>query len=326
MISFKDFSDLFRPLVRILNSWPMCVLAIGLSCGQVFAADATLGPEGAKTIPIADSHVHVLKWMNAKTLLENMDLNSIRWCGGAWSPKQGEASSVLGDRYIGATGQRQFVALHDNLDTASFENPTSPQVKNALSSIEEDLRDKSTRVVGEIIVNALTSTRQPSYRFKLKADSPTLKALFELASKYKRPMNIHAQWDSDTAQEVERLAASNRNGQLILSHCGSTTTPSDIRSLFERNANVSCDLSARSMPPLKGQKNAIFNDNGILGGWKKLIEDFPERFVVGLDTLENWEQYEDFLHKIRFGLLANLSPETAEKVAYKNAQALFQLK
>ena len=60
--------------------------------------------------------------------------------------------------------------------------------------------------------------------------------------------------------------------------------------------------------------------------WKKLIEDYPDRFVVGLDTVQNWEEYESVLRAIRFGLLANLSPETAKKVAHKNAQAWFGLR
>jgi hypothetical protein len=38
----------------------------------------------------------------------------------------------------------------------------------------------------------------------------------------------------------------------------------------------------------------------------------------------NW--YENTLRVIRFGLLANLSPETAEKLAHKYAQTWFELK
>jgi hypothetical protein len=326
MFSHKYFYSRFRLFRRLSKTWPVYILALGLSCGRALAADTELGPEAAKTIPIADAHFHVLPWMDVRELVAVMDRNGIQWAGGVGGGKQAEAVSVLGTRYIRSTGQGQWLTLHDKLDTNALENPNTPGVMKGLSAIEDDLRDRGARVIGEIIVNALTSTQQPAYRFKLRADSPTLKALFDLAGKYKRPLNIHAQWDSDTAQEVERLAASNRSGRLILSHCGSTTTPSDMRGIFERNANISCDLSARGIPPLQGQKNAVFHERGIAGDWKKLIEDFPERFVVGLDTLQNWEEYESTLRVIRFGLLANLSPETAKKVAYKNAEAWFGLK
>lgn len=195
-----------------------------------------------------------------------------------------------------------------------------------MSLIEADLCDRGARAIGEIHVNALTTTREPSNRFKARADSPTLIAIFNLAGKYNRILNIHAQWDADTAQEVERLAASNRNAGLVLLHCGSNTTLSDIRGVFERHANVSCDLSARGIPPLQGLKNAIFDERGIVGDWKKLIEDYPEWFVVGIDTMQNWEEFKSVLRSIRFGLLAFLSPETAEKVAHKNAPTWFDLK
>lgn len=151
-----------------------------------------------------------------------------------------------------------------------------------LAAIEAELSGRGARVIGEIHVNARTSSPEPMVQFKVRADSPVLKALLDLAGKYKRPLNIHAQWDPDTAQEVERLAASNCGAQLILAHRGSTADAPAIGGVFERNANLACDLSARSAPPLQGRAD-------------------------------------------RFGLLANLSPATAEEVAYRNAQAWFWL-
>jgi len=168
-----------------------------------------------------------------------------------------------------------------------------------LSTIETDLRDRGARVIGEIHVNARTSSPEAITQFKTKSDSPTLKALFNLAAKYKRPLNIHAQRDSDTAQDVERLAESNRSGLLILSHCGSFADPSEIRGVFERNANVSCDLSYRSAPPMRGRSvgQSVFDDLSILGAWKKLIEDYPDRFVVGTDIRQSWEEYESIIRR-----------------------------
>jgi predicted TIM-barrel fold metal-dependent hydrolase len=272
-----------------------------------------------------DAHFHVLPWMDLQELLEHMDRNGIRSAGGVGGGKHAEAVLALGSRYIRPTGMGYWLLLHRKLDTAAFEDPATPAVKEGLSAIESDLRDRGARAIGEIHVNALTSTREPAVQFKLRADSPILMALFALAGKYNRPLNIHAQWDPDTAREVERLATTNPSGRLVLSHCGSFATPSDIRGVFDRHANVSCDLSARGIPPMKGWTSAVFNERSILGNWKSLIEDYPDRFVVGLDTVRSWAEYESILYAIRFGLLANLSPETAEKVAHKNAEAWFGL-
>lgn len=66
-------------------------------------------------------------------------------------------------------------------------------------------------------------------------------------------------------------------------------------------------------------------DSGLRSDWKKLIDDFPERFIVGIDDTQNWEEYEAVARNIRFGLLANLRRDVAEKVSYRNAQAWFGL-
>jgi hypothetical protein len=275
--------------------------------------------------------------MDVRELVEHMDRNGIRWAGGvgiggvktpgAGLSKFNEALSVMGGRYIRSTGMVQWLSLRNLFGPAALETLDAPAVQQRLIAIESDLRDRGARVIGEIPVNAVTTSPEPLLQFKTHADSPTLKALFDLAGKYKRPLNIHAQWDPDTAQEVERLAESNRGAQLVLAHCGSFADPSDIRGVFERNANISCDLSARGEPPMhgRGARYAVFDDRSIRGNWQKLIEDYPDRFIVGLDIPQNWEEYENMVHAIRFGLLANLSRATAERVAYRNAQVWFGL-
>ena len=299
---------------------------LDLSSGHAIAADAVLGPEAAMTIPIVDAHFHVMKWMDGRDLLVHMDRNGIRVAGGVGGDGT-EAMSQLGGRFVRPTGMGRWRALHRSLAADDFADPNTPAVRQALAAIEVDLRDRGARAIGEIHVNALTSTREPTSQFKTRADTATLKALLDLAAKYNRPLNIHAQWDADTAQEVERLAASSRSARLVLSHCGSFATAADMRGVFERNVNVSCDLSARGVPPLQGQgaNYAVFDERGIDRGWKKLIEDYADRFVVGIDTVHNWDEYDRVARAIRLGLLARLSPATAEKVAYTNALAWFGL-
>jgi Tat protein secretion system quality control protein TatD with DNase activity len=312
-------------------------LAATLPCGHARAADAVLGADAARTLPIADAHFHVMAWMDVRELVGHMDRNGIRWAGGAGiggvkspgagAPKFAEAVDVLGSRFIRPAGTGPWLSLYHSVGAAAHEDPASPAVQQRLAAIEAELRDRGARVIGEIHANARTTSPEPMVQFKVRADSPTLKALLDLAGRYKRPLNLHAQWDPDTAQEVEQLAASNRAAQVMLAHCGSTADAVAIRRLFERNANVVCDLSARGVPPLQGRGDsfAVYDERGIRGGWKQLIEDYPDRFAVGLDILQTWEEYEATVRAIRLGLLANLSPATAERVAYRNAQSWFGL-
>jgi predicted TIM-barrel fold metal-dependent hydrolase len=57
---------------------------------------------------------------------------------------------------------------------------------------------------------------------------------------------------------------------------------------------------------------------------KELFEQFPDRFMVGMDVYFN-EAYKFFPERVyRFRqLISGLSPATARKLAYENAERLF---
>lgn len=294
------------------------------------AAEGPIGAEAAARLPIADMHFHVMPWMNVNEVTGYMDRNGIRWAGGAAAlggpARNAEVSKVMGRRFIRATGQGQWLGLKQSGGEAALQDADTAAFKQALAAIESALADPLVKVVGEIHVNTLNSAANTTVLHKVNADAPTLKAMFALAGKYGKPMNIHAQWDTDTAQQVAALAASSPAAKLIVSHCGSTGSAADMRPVLAHNANVSCDLSFRS-PPQVGAKlagRAAFDRTGVRGDWKALIEEFPDRFMVGLDDQHDWANYQETVKNIR-AMLAELSPATAEKVAYKNAQAMFGL-
>jgi hypothetical protein len=73
-------------------------------------------------------------------------------------------------------------------------------------------------------------------------------------------------------------------------------------------------------------RTQIFDERQLHRDWRTLIEDHPDRFVVGIDAVHDWQSYDSVLRAIRLGLLANLSPETAQKVASRNAEVWFGLR
>jgi hypothetical protein len=318
------------PTIRRRAPVLVLLLAFSLFFNGSHAADGVLGAEAAKTIPLIDGHFHIMPWMDLRELLMYMDRHGVRSAGGAAAlggpARRAEAAAALGSRYIRSTGQGEWLSLKRDEGEAALENAEGPEFQKRLAAIERDLRDSGARVVGEIHVNTLQSAGNANVRHKIKADAPTLKALLNLAARFNRPLNLHAQWDADTASEIRRLAESDRNGRLILAHCGTFATASDIRDLFQSHPNISCDLSFRSPPQLRGRAldRTIF-DGRLRDEWKQLIEEFSDRFIVGVDDVHSWDDYEATLRNIRIGLLANLSPAVAEKVAYKNAQTWFAL-
>ena len=299
------------------------ILVCGVSSGGALSAEPVL--------PLIDAHFHVMPYMDTAELLQAMDRHGIRAAGGAAAlggpQRNQEVATALGPRYIRTTGQTQWLSLKQDGGVAALENADSPAFKARLTAIETDLRERGARAIGEIHVNTLNSAANERVYHKIRGDAPTLKALFDLAGKYQRPLNVHAEWSGDTARELLSLAASNREARLILSHCGVLAPPAEILEVLQNNPNIFCDLSYRSPPQLKPRmmQRMIFDASRLNGDWKRLIEDYPERFIAGIDDVYNWADYESTARSIRSGLLANLTPGTAEKVAWKNAQFLYGL-
>ncbi len=57
--------------------------------------------------------------------------------------------------------------------------------------------------------------------------------------------------------------------------------------------------------------------------WKKLIEDFPDRFVLGSDINSGrFGEYDRVMSTYRTIILQGVRKDVAEKIAYKNAWKL----
>lgn len=81
-----------------------------------------------------------------------------------------------------------------------------------------------------------------------------------------------------------------------------------VRRLMQAHPNLHADLSGR-LPALMRIRE-----------WKVLLEEFPDRFVIGSDvpTLEAFVETIGAWRKI----LDGLRPATARKLAYENAERL----
>jgi predicted TIM-barrel fold metal-dependent hydrolase len=308
-----------------------CLAVSNIASAQTDTNKPVLGIEKAMELPISDAHFHVMgPFMQPEALLRMMDKHKIKWAGGAGymapDARMAKFRTAMGQRLKYFGGQRESVNAYANFGAAPFEDPNHPAAMEMLAQIEAGLKDGRFKGIGELHVNTLyTAPMKPGLRRKLPVDAPTFKAMFNLAQKYKSPIDMHIEWDSDTVEQLERMLAAYPGVSVKLAHCGKTSSPDDIRLIMGKHANVYCDLSSRP-----GQHKAhhpsvvIFTDNGFQHkDWRQVIEDFPDRFTVGIDDVDSWNEYEQVVETIRKGLLANLSPEAAEKVAYKNADRLY---
>lgn len=318
------------------------------------AADVGSGAPGsasaklARELPLADVHFHLMWFMSPEELKERMEKHNVRWVVGVGAiegltgkesfERDLEAKRLLGERYLPAVGWMSIRrADSDEGGARIYTDPVNPRRDALLKILDEQLSAEPQAVLGELHPNAESSSTVVHLKRRLPTDAPLFVELFKLASKHKRPLPLHMQWHPDSVDRLGKLLRSDRQGTVVLAHCGKDTEAIQIREFFQEHPNVFCDLSYRSLPQTsrEGMRDpartiywgdGMFSTAGAKPEWVQLIEDFPDRFMVGVDDVHSWGTYDDVIESIRIGLLPRLKPETAEKVAYKNAVRIFRLK
>lgn len=302
------------------------VVALVLGAAPVPQALAQGGAD-ADALPIVDVHFHIKPFMTPDELRAQMDRHNFkRHAGGAvptpdLNPVQRvrQFREALGDRYLYFTGQIPALAAFRAGGVQALNDPNHPAFVEMLNRVESDLRT-GARGIGEIHVIA---TYAPDmWRRNLAGNGPLVKAMWTLAAKYKVPLLLHHEFGatSTSMKDLDNLlTTSDPAVRLILGHCGSVTTPDQVRPFLEKYPNVVCDLTFRSPPLARNRQQVIFDSSGIRSDWKQLIEAFPDRFSTGIDDVNNWKEYDETAAMIRKGLLAQLTPATARAVAYENA-------
>jgi hypothetical protein len=163
--------------------------------------------------------------------------------------------------------------------------------------VEERLRRHTYVAIGEF------------HLFGADAELPVPRRIVELARQ--RGLMLHAHSDADA---IERLFRQYPEGKILWAHAG-FESPERVREMLRKHPNLWADLAFRS-------------DHGTGGTvspqWREAFLEFPDRFMVGTDTFvpERWHYVPEHAAFSR-AWLADLPPDVAEKIAWKNGEALF---
>ena len=111
--------------------------------------------------------------------------------------------------------------------------------------------------------------------------------------------------------------------RLIWAHTGIGGAPAErVRELLQRYPLLMGELSYR--PGLTCRND--LNQERLCPAWRSLLQEFPERFMIGSDTWINarWQYYDDLMQSYR-AWLGDLSKPVAEAIAWRNGVRLFGL-
>jgi hypothetical protein len=262
----------------------------------LFVLAALLGlaatPLRAADLPIFDAHVH--------------------YSHDAWErlPPQ-EAVAILRKAGLrralvsssGDEGTQRLLALAPDLIVPSLRPYRSRgeigswvRDDSVVAFLEERLRSSRYAAVGEF------------HLYGADAELPVPRRLVALARQHK--LVLHAHSDADA---IERLLRQDPQARILWAHSG-FDRPEAVAELLRRHKNLWCDLAFRSE----------HGGGKVPAEWRALFTEFPDRFMVGTDTFtpERWFYVIEHAQWSR-AWLAELPPPLAERIAWRNAEALF---
>ncbi len=141
------------------------------------------------------------------------------------------------------------------------------------------------------------------------ADLPVPRRLVALAKQHRLVLHAHSDVDA-----IERLFRQYPDARILWAHSGFERADA-VRDMLRKHRNLWCDLAFRNEHGGSGKVPAE---------WRALFTEFPDRFTVGTDTFtpERWHYIVEHANWSR-AWLADLPPPLAERIAWRNADALF---
>jgi hypothetical protein len=145
--------------------------------------------------------------------------------------------------------------------------------------------------------------------FGADVDLPVPRKMIGLARRF--GLVLHSHSDADA---VERQFVQWPQARILWAHSG-FDSPASVRAMLRRHRNLWCDLAFRSDHAPGGELDPE---------WRALFLEFPDRFMVGTDTFtpERWPYVVEHARLAR-RWLAQLPPDVAERIGWRNGEALF---
>jgi hypothetical protein len=248
----------------------------------------------AQELPIVDAHIHYSQpdWeaYTPEQILAIFDTAGVRRALVSSTPDDGTLKlyAVAPQRIIPFL--RPYRSRHDMSGWHS-----DPAVQ---AYLEERLTRGIYKGIGEFHLGAA------------HVEAPVVRRCAELA--VQQQLFLHAHVDDHT---MERLLQRYPQARFLWAHAGMSAAAAAMERLLARSSHLWVELSLRGDVAPGGTLDPA---------WRALFLRFPERFLVGTDTwmTSRWQVLADGMQQTRHWL-AQLPRDTAEQLAFRNAERLF---
>jgi len=340
-----------RNLKKKQHTRRILIYVVGLLCFLMLASCAHM-PEHAKkdVLPIIDAHMHLNRDMPAEQLIELMDRAGVksmvlmaryyrsRRASGNGSDEQAlQYAAHYPGRFIPFIAGQRPILLRRRMWTG----PTHWKATSFLKKTKAKAQSGKFHGLGEFIMYHHAYSvygSQGGGDVDIPVDSSLMHQLAKIGAEHNLPVLIHLEGEPDKLTAMISLLEKEPNTKFIWAHSCGRISAEQTRELLTRFPNLYCDLAGMTRASKRGYGNfwprytrwihPIENGNGRLyPEMKKLYEDFSDRFLIGTDCAHTpaLKTYEQRIYRFRV-LLSQLTPATAGKLAYQNAEKMFGLK
>ena len=289
-------------------------------------------------LPIIDTEFHFGDKVSPEAIIKQMDKNGVALIWLAPILRVGSEESLrLNKKY-----PDRFVPTTMNGDSKKWHGGN----KKFLDKLEKQVRTGKYFAMGEFEARHYPSSVN-SRNVHTPVDSAGMQVVFQLSSETGIAFSLHHEAEDALLPELEKMLAKYPKAKVIWDHVGrnrnyqtwKTFRSADaVRDFLTKYPNLYFDF----LPSRPGSKYKFdgtgYGKKGYVEGimydyssakvklaaeWKKVIEEFPDRFVIGSDAntgagIAKFNKYDKVSYIYRDIILKGLDKNVAEKIAYKN--------
>lgn len=253
--------------------------------------------DGVKDLPIFDAHIHYKEpaWgpYPVESIIELMDRNGVAMGLVSSTPDEG---TIMLWEYAPSRIVPELRPYHGNAGSSNWTK--SPGMEAYLL---ERLDAYPHEGIGEFHIHNLDTSDEPLFR-----------KVIGMAKARDIYLHVHS-----GPEPVRWLYGLDPTVKIIWAHAGLGEPAEAVHALMAEFPTLVADTSLR--------EHAILGHGDKLDpAWEKIIYDFQDRLMVGSDTWVNgqWDRYDDIIASNRLWL-SKLPADIARKIAYENAERLF---
>jgi len=232
--------------------------------------------------------------------------------------------------------------LNAMIQEAERTGDEGPEVQRKFRERAEKLLSLGAVGFGEMTAEHFAGTTPYQYA---PADHPLFLMLADIAAQHGVPINLHMEAVPQTMSlpvafksppnaaqlhanipAFERLLEHNPRAKMIWAHAGSDgtgfRTPELCRRLLQRHPNLYMEIK---LDPANVGQNFPMTGNRIKPDWFKLLQDFPDRFIIGSDQHypepkgpQRWQAVVTLFNQLPLDLRNKIGTENALRIYRSN--------